>query len=458
MASMWRVTPKNFHSRESTKILYQIFCRECSYNRQVTAASCVVCKPWRHQDSFTCQVRSYSDGRKGFFENIYENLKEGFSKDKHLNENLKKFRQEKEKLESSDAIKKARQKFENIGMESDTTETFKKGIKDVKSKVSETLEEVQKSDFVKKGMEVTGELGKTVGKAGETVIEQGKKLGESATVQTVSKGVKAVKKEFDETALSKAKHYKPPEKLRMRSDRLDPSERDSRIFEPDNETVGVVLHKDSKWHESWQNFKDNNEFVNKVFDLKMKYDESDNIVVRGTRFFTDKISSLFGGMFSKTEMSEVLTEVCKMDPDFEPEKFVRWCQYDVIPNLLEAMAHGEEEVLKDWCYEAPFNVLMHPIKTAKSNGLRIDNKILDVSNVDIAAGKMMEQGPVLVISFNAQQTMVVRNAKGEVVEGDDDKIMWVTYVWALCRDMEELNPDAAWKLLDISMHSQEQWL
>ena len=31
---------------------------------------------------------------------------------------------------------------------------------------------------------------------------------------------------------------------------------------------------------------------------------------------------------------------------------------------------------------------------------------------------MMEQGPVLVISFNAQQTMVVRNAKGDVVEGD----------------------------------------
>lgn len=42
-------------------------------------------------------------------------------------------------------------------------------------------------------------------------------------------------------------------------------------------------------------------------------------------------------MFSKTEMSEVLTEVCKMDPDFEPDKFVRWCQYDVIPNLLEVL-------------------------------------------------------------------------------------------------------------------------
>ena len=30
----------------------------------------------------------------------------------------------------------------------------------------------------------------------------------------------------------------------------------------------------------------------------------------------------------------------------------------------------------------------------------------------------MEQGPVLVLSFNAQQVIVVRDSKGAVVEGD----------------------------------------
>lgn len=35
-------------------------------------------------------------------------------------------------------------------------------------------------------------------------------------------------------------------------------------------------------------------FVSEIFDLKMKYDESDNVLIRGTRFFTDKISSVFG--------------------------------------------------------------------------------------------------------------------------------------------------------------------
>jgi import inner membrane translocase subunit TIM44 len=33
-------------------------------------------------------------------------------------------------------------------------------------------------------------------------------------------------------------------------------------------------------------------------------------------------------------------------------------------------------------------------------------------------GKMMESGPVLIITFQTQQIMVVRDSKGNIVEGD----------------------------------------
>jgi Tim44-like domain len=36
----------------------------------------------------------------------------------------------------------------------------------------------------------------------------------------------------------------------------------------------------------------------------------------------------------------------------------------------------------------------------------------------IVAGKMMEQGPVLILSFTAQQIMAIRDTTGRVVEGD----------------------------------------
>lgn len=105
------------------------------------------------------------------------------------------------------------------------------------------------------------------------------------------------------------------------------------------ETTGMVMHKDSKWYQSWQNFKDNNQVVNskpqdfgichlprlhpsalnilsflldllpssvyrdinffsELFDMKMKYDESDHVLVRLTRTFTDKVGDLFGELYS----------------------------------------------------------------------------------------------------------------------------------------------------------------
>ena len=51
-------------------------------------------------------------------------------------------------------------------------------------------------------------------------------------------------------------------------------------------------------------------------------------------------------------MSEVLTEICKMDPHFDKELFIRDCRDDIIPNVLEAILRGDLEILQDWCHEA----------------------------------------------------------------------------------------------------------
>ena len=100
--------------------------------------------------------------------------------------------------------------------------------------------------------------------------------------------------------------------------------------------------------------------------MKMKYDESDNAFIRASRVLTDKVTDLLGewaaprpsphpepargrapgphclagsavpgGLFSKTEMSEVLTEILRVDPAFDKDRFLQQCENDIIPNVLE---------------------------------------------------------------------------------------------------------------------------
>ena len=149
------------------------------------------------------------------------------------------------------------------------------------------------------------------------------------------------------------------------------------------------------------------------------------------------MQDIFGGVFKSTELSATLTEIVKIDPTFERESFLKECESDIIPNVLEAITRGDLEILEDWwveetsccffimiprCYEAPFNVLATPIRQAKSMGLVISSRVLDIDSLDLAMGKMMEQGPVLVITFNSQQILCVKDRDGKVVEGSEDKV------------------------------------
>nr|XP_005989995.1 PREDICTED: mitochondrial import inner membrane translocase subunit TIM44 [Latimeria chalumnae] len=387
------------------------------------------------------QVRSYSSGgRKGFLGGFLDNLKQELAKNKEMKESIKKFREEAKKLEESDALQQARRKYKTIESETfKTSEVFKKKLEEITDTVKESLEEASKTDLGRKIREGVEEAAKTAKQSADTVTKSGEKIGKTTAFRALSQV------QFGEKCVGTfTKYFLGLVELAVKIE--------------EKEATGMVLHKDSKWYQQWKEFKDNNVVFNRFFEMKMKYDESDNTFIRASRLITDKVSDLVGGIFSKTEMSEVLTEILKVDPTFDKDQFLKQCERDIIPNILEAMVQGELEILKDWCYEATYSQLAHPIQQAKAMGLQFHSKILDIDNIDLAMGKMMEQGPVLIITFQAQLVMVIKNQKKEVVEGDPEKVLRMLYVWALCRDQDELNPNAAWRLLDISASSTEQIL
>lgn len=400
-------------------------------------------------------VLNYS-ARPSFISRIVTNIKSEFEKNKEMKENLKKFREEAQKLEQSDALKSARKKFNVVESEaSKSGELLKERLEGIRERVSDALDEAAKTDLAKKAGQFGEGLSKSAKGVTDTISESSKYIGQTGTFQSISEASKIVRKEINTQGIQ-GSVYKSPAKLRKRIETKENDE--SKIFEANTDATGIELHKDSKFYQSWENFKNNNQYVNKVLDWKIKYEESENPVIRASRLLTDKVSDVMGNLFSKTELSETLTEICKIDPNFEAKQFIRDCENDMIPNILEAMVRGDLEILKDWCFESTYNIIATPIAQAQKAGLYLESKILDIENVDLVMGKVMDQGPVLIITFQTQQIMCVRNAKHQVVEGDPDKVMRVNYVWVLCRDPEELDPKSAWRLMELSANSSEQFV
>lgn len=405
---------------------------------------------------FTKSAPLDNQASKGFVARLLENIRSEFSQNKDIKESLAKFRQESQKLEETDAFKQAREKYKKV--EAESKKDVNEIIENAKDSLKSGVEKAKDAEIIKKTMKIGDKISTTAKGAAEGISKQSEYLKETAAFKKMSEASKSVEKEFDNAEMLSSL-YRAPKELLTRSERAalhgNGSDHQDRVVQPNEEAQSVELHKDSKWSQNWKKFKEDNPYVNKVFEFKMKYDESDNPLVRVTRNFVDKVGDTVGGLFQTTDLSNVLTEICKVDPNFDINLFLKDCEKFIIPTILEAMCQNRVDVLSDWCYEAVFNVLSQPQKEAQKQGLRIHSKILDLQNIELAMGKMMDQGPVLVVTFHAQQLSYVLDPKGNVVEGDPDKIVQNTYVMAFCRDQSDLNPATAWRLIDVAMQQSQ---
>uniref|UniRef100_A0A158PAG7 Tim44 domain-containing protein n=1 Tax=Angiostrongylus cantonensis TaxID=6313 RepID=A0A158PAG7_ANGCA len=346
--------------------------------------------------------------RKGFLGNLIDNVKEELEKNKELQEHQKQLRKRMEELNDSEALKDARRKFEIVEKETlKSSQVVKAKLDELTDQLSKMIKEVQKTEAGKKITAAGTEALKQARLAAEHVEKIAEKVGDTEVYKNVSASMKTVKDEID--TITDVRMYCRPGSCRtgFQSSYLCYS----RIF-PNFRSTGK-----------------------KILDWKIRYEESDNIAVRLVRGLAEKIGSIFevdffAGFYqepfqgSENQVSEVLTEIAKVDPSFDKGEWLRFCEKKVIPNVLEAFIRGDLEVLQDWCYERAF--------VALSNVIKEYNKI-NFSTTDI-------------FMIN-----VVRNSEGKVVEGDPNTPVRVHHVWVMCRDMEEYNSAVAWKLLEVHM-------
>lgn len=165
------------------------------------------------------------------------------------------------------------------------------------------------------------------------------------------------------------------------------------------------------------------------------------------------------GVMTQSDMAKTVAEIAKVDPSFTKEAFLTDLQFDIIPTVLEAFLKGKLDVLQDWCHEAAFNVLKAHIDMQSQQGTRIlDSRVLDIRHVDILLAKLLDEVPIFVITFVAQQMNIVRDKEGSIIEGDEVNINNIQYVWALGRDQTIYNPKTAWRLSEFAIHSENRLL
>jgi len=398
-----------------------------------------------HRPPFAIHRRHFATPQKptnSFFGRFMDNIREEDPQKKQMRESMERLTEDINKFSQSDNVQKVREQYTKI--ESETAEGAQKARQQMNKFKEDVKERARDSEVLKKA-------GENMQKMGENISSKGEQFVKTEAYQKISAGSKVVKEEFDNTLLkgSGMKVYKAPKKLRMRSERN--LEAEQRIVEANPHAQGMVLHKNSKILESWNNFKDNNKYVNNLMGLKTKLDESDNIFIRATYSISDRVTDLLGGMFNNS-VSQVLTDVTKVDPKFDIDQFLLEMEYDIIPNVLEALIRPELPILKDWTFERIYAFVSEQQKSLEALGYTQKMEVLDLDGLELVEGIMGDEGPMLIFRFKVQMTHVVKDSEGKLKEDTSpDKVIVRHHLWGMIRDQNDFNPKSAWKVIEINI-------
>jgi import inner membrane translocase subunit TIM44 len=217
----------------------------------------------------------------------------------------------------------------------------------------------------------------------------------------------------------------------------------------------VTLHKDAVWKEKWREFRDNSPLMQKVFEMKSTYNESENPLITTARSISDRVA----GFFAENETAMVIKKFREMDPSFQIEPFLQEMREYILPEVLDAYVKGDTTTLKLWLSTPQFQVYEALMKQYTIAGLKSDGKILDIRHVDILNARLLENEiPVFIITCRTQEVHVYKDIKsGTLMAGMDDKVQLVTYAIGVTRIPEDVsNPETrGWRLNELQKSARD---
>ncbi|KAJ1891450.1 protein translocase subunit [Kickxella alabastrina] len=386
---------------------------------------------------------------KAFADSVRRQVKEN----EELQENMKLLEDHGTKISDSAAMKKTKEAA------SAGSEVLKKTANVVGSAVGEGFKVVAENPMTKATGEAVKTTAKVVGSAASAATAP---IRNTEAYKAVEKNVKSY---VDEASLQYGGYRDKEQRARSRimsrtskARSFAEYQRTRAIRADENAGEGVVLHKDSKWKESWDAFKQTNSVMQGIFQARKNYNESENPVIESTRAVTDRVRSAFGFFFNETESAAALRQIRDtIDPGFNLEAFIRECREFIIPEILDAYLHSDAATLKVWCSEASYNVLTAIFTAQIQQGVVSDCKILDMRHVEFHSARVLENDvPVIVVTFQTQENNVFRNKKtGEVVMGSEDVIEACHYVSIFTKVPENADDPVTngWKMIDLAKQS-----
>ena len=128
------------------------------------------------------------------------------------------------------------------------------------------------------------------------------------------------------------------------------------------------------------------------------------------------------------------------DPSFDEQEFIKGARA-AFEYIVAAYAAGEEDKLKPLLSTEVFDGFKGAIVNRRTAGQTHETTIVRLREVEATAARMDGTMASITVRYASEQINVTRDAAGQAVEGDPDRIAEVTDVWTYARNTRSSDPN-----------------
>jgi predicted lipid-binding transport protein (Tim44 family) len=135
-----------------------------------------------------------------------------------------------------------------------------------------------------------------------------------------------------------------------------------------------------------------------------------------------------------------LAQIKIADPAFDEQEFLKGARA-AFDYIVSAYASGEEDKLKPLLSAEVFDGFKGAIVNRRNAGQTHETTIVRLRGVEPTVARMDGVNASITIRYVSEQINVTRDAAGQVVDGDPDRIAEVTDAWTYARNTRSSDPN-----------------
>ena len=182
-------------------------------------------------------------------------------------------------------------------------------------------------------------------------------------------------------------------------------------------------------------------FEKTLNDIKDTRDVSNTPLVVDEKIENRQDEDIFDYVEESSKSADAFKKMKEFDNDFSVNKFVSGAKmaYEII---LMAFEKGDLEKLKNLLEKKVLQSFKSVIDKRKKDGFVVDAKFIGMRDIRIINATFSQKTKIadVTLTFKSEITTVVKDSKGNIVEGHPDEIKKQKDTWVFTKNLSEKTP------------------